>query len=159
MGSKILIASDHGGVKLKDALVKFLKKLRVNVKDLGTNSHESVDYPDFGLKVAKEVGKHKNEKGILICKSGIGMAMTANKVKGVRAALVLNKKMAALSRQHNDANILVLGAAFVPGAKAKGIVETWLRTKFEGGRHERRIKKIKDYENLSLRAKRSNLQK
>ena len=147
MDSKILIASDHGGIKLKSDLVKFLKKIHVPVKDLGTNSEDSVDYPDFGLKVAKQVGKHRNQKGILICKSGIGMAMTANKVKGVRAALCLNKKMAELSRQHNDANVLVLGAAFVPGNKAKAIVQAWLKTPFEGGRHEQRIRKITDYEN------------
>lgn len=146
MDSKILIAADHGGIKLKSDLVKFLKKLHVSVQDLGTNSEDSVDYPDYALKLAKTVGKGKSQKGILICKSGIGMAISANKVPGVRAALCVNKKMAELSRQHNNANVLVLGAAFVPSKKAEGIVKTWLNTEFEGGRHERRIKKITDYE-------------
>ena len=146
MDSKILIAADHGGIKLKSDLVKFLKKLHVSVKDLGTNSEDSVDYPDYAIKLAKTVGKSKSQKGILICKSGIGMAISANKVKGVRAALCLNKKMAELSRQHNNSNVLVLGAGFVPSKKAEGIVKAWLGAKFEGGRHERRIKKITDYE-------------
>ncbi|MBI4970303.1 MAG: ribose 5-phosphate isomerase B [Candidatus Omnitrophica bacterium] len=146
MDSKILIASDHGGIKLKADLVKFLKKLHVSVNDLGTNTEDSVDYPDYAIKLAKSVGKSKNQKGILICKSGIGMAISANKVRGVRAALCLNKKMAELSRQHNNSNILVLGAAFVPSKKAEGIVKAWLATQFEGGRHEKRIKKITDYE-------------
>ena len=146
MDFKLLIASDHGGIKLKSELVKFLKKSGIKVQDLGTHTESSVDYPDFGLRVAKKVGKSKKEKGILICKSGIGMAVVANKVRGVRAALCLNKKMAKLSREHNNSNILVLGAGFVPPIKAKGIVDTWLRTNFEGGRHERRINKITQYE-------------
>lgn len=146
MGSKILIAADHGGVKLKQEIVKFLRKLHMSVNDLGTHSEDSVDYPDYALKLAKQVGKNKDQKGILICKSGIGMAVTANKVKGVRAALCLNKKMAELARQHTNSNVLVLGASFVPPKRAKEIVQTWLKTPFEGGRHERRIKKITEYE-------------
>jgi len=146
MVHKILIASDHGGVKLKSGLVKYLKTLRVPFLDLGTNSEDSVDYPDYAIKLAKRVGKAKGEKGILICKSGIGMAVSANKVKGVRAALCLNRKMAELSRQHTNSNVLVLGAQFVPLKRAKEIVQTWLKTPFEGGRHERRIKKITAYE-------------
>ncbi len=146
MDFKLLVASDHGGIKLKSELVKFLQKSGIKVKDLGTHSDSSVDYPDFGLKVAKQVGKSKNQKGILICKSGIGMSMVANKVKGVRAALCLNKKMAKLSREHNNSNILVLGAGFVPPKRAKGIVDIWLKTQFEGGRHQRRIHKIIQYE-------------
>ncbi|MBI4397974.1 MAG: ribose 5-phosphate isomerase B [Candidatus Omnitrophica bacterium] len=146
MASKVVIASDHGGVKLKSVLVDYLEKLKIPVQDIGTYSEDSVDYPDYGIRAARRVSEHKNEKGIVICKSGIGMSMAANKVRGVRAALCLNRKMAELSRKHNDSNVLVLGAAFVPGEKAKQIVETWLKTPFEGGRHERRVKKLNDYE-------------
>lgn len=146
MSTQILIASDHGGVKLKSQIVKFLRELKVRVKDLGTNGEESVDYPDYALKLARQVGRHPAEKGILICKSGIGMAVTANKVRGVRAALCLNQKMAELSRLHTNANVLVLGAQFVNFPNVREIVKTWLTTPFEGGRHERRIKKITAYE-------------
>ncbi len=146
MGSEILIASDHGGVKLKQHIVQILTKMNVPVKDLGTHSESSVDYTDYALKLAKKVGKEKDRKGILICKSGIGMAVTANKVKGVRAALCLNKKMAKLSRLHTNANVLVLGSMFVAKKDSKLIIETWLKTAFEGGRHEKRINKITKYE-------------
>ena len=146
MPSQILVASDHGGLKLKSFLVAYLKKLGIGVKDLGTHSEDSVDYPDYGLKLARAVAKNKSQKGILICKSGIGMSVTANKVRGVRAALCLNKKMAELSRLHTNSNVLVLGAQFVPPARAREILAAWLNTSFEGGRHERRIKKITQYE-------------
>jgi len=146
MGSQILIASDHGGIGLKAHVVKLLEKMGVSVKDLGTHSEKSVDYTDYAIKLGKQVGKNKDNKGILICKSGIGMAITANKVKGVRAALCVNKKMAKLSRLHNNSNVLVLGSLFVPKKNTKEILEAWLKASFEGGRHERRIKKITKFE-------------
>ena len=146
MAVRLLIASDHGGVELKAALVKFLKKRKVTVSDLGTHSEASVDYPDYALALAKKVGRARDERGILICKSGIGMSVSANKVRGVRAALCLNKEMAKLSRLHTNSNVLVLGAQFVTPKRAEQIVDTWLTTPFEGGRHEKRINKITHYE-------------
>lgn len=146
MDSEILVAADHGGIELKAHLVRFLKKKGIRVKDLGTHTETSVDYPDYGLKLAQKVAHRKNRKGILICKSGIGMTVAANKVRGVRAALCVNKKMAQLAREHTNSNVLVLGALFVPKKRAEEIVNVWLKTPFEGGRHERRINKIIQYE-------------
>lgn len=150
MNPSVLIASDHGGVKLKGYLIKKLARLGIPAKDLGAFTEDSVDYPDYGLKLAGRVGRGKNLRGILICKSGIGMSVTANKVKGVRAALCLNETMARLAREHTNANVLVLGAQFVPARTAGDILQTWLTTPFAGGRHNRRLKKIHDYERENL---------
>ena len=113
---------------------------------VGTGGKDSCDYPEFALKVAQSVSTQQAERGFLICNSGIGMSIAANKVEGVRAALCSSEKTAALSREHNDANVLCLAAGFTPVDEAKKIVEAWISASFEGGRHERRVNKIKEYE-------------
>ncbi|MDD5729746.1 MAG: ribose 5-phosphate isomerase B [Candidatus Omnitrophica bacterium] len=143
---KIIIGSDHAGFKLKEKLKLYLVKKGIKVNDAGTYSEERCDYPEFAFKVAKEVSCGKYKKGILICKSGIGNSIVANKLPGVRAALCYNIISARLSRQHNDSNILVLGSAFVNEALAKRILAAWLETGFEGGRHKRRLNLIKEIE-------------
>jgi ribose 5-phosphate isomerase B len=147
---KIGIGADHRGFFLKEELKKFLEKNNFEVKDFGTFSDEAFDYPDVAFPLGEAVKKRKIAKGILICGSGLGMSIAANKIKGIRAALCLNKEMAKMARNHNDANILVLAANFTTLRKAKEIVKTFLKEKFEGGRHLRRINKIKKYENLTL---------
>lgn len=144
---KIAIASDHGGYSLKEEIKNYLKSQNYKFKDFGCDSVESCDYADFGFLTAEAVACGKFNKGILICKSGIGMSITANKVKGIRAALCNNTELAEKSRKHNDANILVLGAEDTDPLNARLIVNTWLKTEFEGGRHKRRIDKITEYEN------------
>ncbi|RLE72284.1 MAG: ribose 5-phosphate isomerase B [Thermoprotei archaeon] len=143
---KIAIASDHAGYKLKEYLKKTLEKEGYEVADLGTYSSESVDYPDYATKLAKLVSKNLVEKGILICGTGIGMSIAANKFPGVRAAVCWSEETAALSRRHNDANILCLGGRVLKPEKAAKILKIWLSTEFEGGRHFRRIQKIKKIE-------------
>ncbi len=143
---KIAIGSDHRGFKLKNSLIEFLKKKKYRVEDKGTFSSDSCDYPVYCFRTAAAVAKKKAERGILICKTGIGSAIAANKVKGARAALVHNVKGAKFSRLHNDANILVFGADFVDVNLAKRIVSAWLSTEFEGGRHLRRVRQIKKIE-------------
>jgi ribose 5-phosphate isomerase B len=139
----ILIASDHAGVSMKKILAEMLKKKGYTVSDLGPQKTDSVDYPDYAKKIAKAVQNDAKSKGILICGTGIGMCMTANKVKGIRAALCYNVETAKLSREHNDANILCLGARTTTMDMAKKITTAWIKTKHEGGeRHARRIKKI-----------------
>jgi len=139
----IFIASDHAGVDYKKALGLMLKKKHYIVKDLGPFTDASVDYPDFAKKVAEEIKGRPGAKGVLICGTGIGMSMAANKLKGVRAALCYSLETARLSREHNDANILCLGARVTDIKLAKKIVNIWIKTEFKGGeRHERRIKKI-----------------
>jgi len=123
-----------------------LKELGYEYQDFGTNSNESVDNPDFAQKVAESVSKKECDRGILICGSGIGMSMAANKVPGVRAALCCNAEMARLSREHNDANVLTMGARLIDEVTAKEIVRVWLKTEFLGDRHLRRVNKIKDIE-------------
>ena len=137
---KLAIASDHAGFELKEALKKALPMHEF--VDFGTNSTESMDYSDTGFPAARAVAEGKCEKGILICGSGIGMSITANKVPGIRAALCSITDVARLSRMHNDANILVLAGRFTAIPYAIEIAETWLNTAFEGGRHQNRINKI-----------------
>ena len=138
---KIFIASDHAGFKLKNSvLVKFSKKY--NIKDLGPFSNNSVDYPDFAKKLSKRVALNKASIGILVCGSGMGMAITANKTKNIRAALCYSAKNTKLSRLHNNANIITLGSRLVNKNKAINLIKIFLGTKFEGGRHLRRIRKI-----------------
>lgn len=140
---RVAIGADHGGFELKAALVKFLQSQGVEVADLGTHSPESCDYPTIGYKVASAVADRYFDRGILLCKSGIGIAIAANKVPGIRAGVCSDPFDARRSRQHNDANVLVLGAEKVSQAKAKQIVRLWLATPFEsGGRHQRRVKQI-----------------
>jgi ribose 5-phosphate isomerase B len=142
----IAIGSDHGGVELKNYLVACLRSQGVEVQDLGTHGGESVDYPDFGRAVSLMVAQGEAERGILICTSGIGMSITANKFPRVRAALVADLDGARTSREHNDANILVLSGAKTEKTRAREIVETWLETPFARGRHQRRIEKIAQIE-------------
>lgn len=138
----IAIGSDHGGVELKDFLVGVLHARGLEVKDVGTQGRESVDYPDFGREVSLRVSRGDAERGILICTSGIGMSILANKFPGIRAALVADLEGARTSREHNDANVLVLGGAKTGKPLAEEILEIWLETPFAGGRHQRRIDKI-----------------
>jgi len=138
----IAIGCDHGGVELKDFLVEYLHAQGAEVRDCGTQGTESVDYPDYGRAVSEHVSKGAAERGVLICTSGIGMSIVANKFPGVRAALVLDLEAARSSREHNDANILVLSGAKTKKPLARQIVETWLATPFAGGRHQRRVDKI-----------------
>lgn len=144
--NKIAIASDHGGFSLKEKIKLFLAQKGFKSEDCGTYSTERCDYPKFAYRAACEVSSGKAKRGIIICKSGIGNSIVANKLPGVRAALCYNVKAARLSRAHNDSNILVLGASFVNQKLAKRIVDIWLKTKFEGGRHAKRISQIRKIE-------------
>lgn len=139
---KIAIASDHAGINLKDALIATLTAQGARVVDFGTNGTESVDYPDYALRVTKAIHDGTAELGILICGSGIGMSMAANRHPHIRAALCHNTDTATLARQHNDANILVLGARILGEAEAAACVHAFLTTPFEGGRHQGRIDKF-----------------
>jgi len=139
---QIFIASDHAGFLLKKKIIKKFSK-KINFKDLGTNnSYQSVNYPDYAHRLCKNVVKNKSNIGILICGSGMGMAMSANKHKKIRAALCYSPKNAKLSRLHNDANVITLGSRLTKKETAFKCIITFLRTKFEGGRHKKRIKKI-----------------
>jgi ribose 5-phosphate isomerase B len=146
MIKKIIIAADHGGFSLKEKLKVYLGKNGFRVKDAGTYSKERCDYPRFAYAASCAVSKGRFKKGILICKSGIGNSIVANKLPGVRAALCYNVRAARISRQHNDSNILVLGASFVNAKLARKILNVWLNTEFSGGRHQRRIRQIKKIE-------------
>ena len=140
--NRVLLASDHAGFKLKAKIKNFLIKKGNTVLDLGTKNTNSVDYPDYAHFLSKKMRNNKNQFGILICGSGIGMVMTANKHQNIRAALCYNKKSAKLSRQHNDANVIAIGARLIKKNTALMCVNTFLKTKFDGGRHIKRIKKI-----------------
>jgi ribose 5-phosphate isomerase B len=142
---KIALGADHGGFTLKGHLSEFLASQGHQMVDFGTNSSEPCDYPKYAYKVAKSVSEKKTDAGILICKSGNGMAMVANKLPNVRAAICFDKDVAALSRQHNDANILVLGSEHLFD-DPELIVKSWLSARFEGGRHLRRVKQIIEIE-------------
>jgi ribose 5-phosphate isomerase B len=142
----IAMGSDHGGVELKDFLAGVLRSKNIDVQDLGTHGSESVDYPDFGQLVSQQVSKGDADRGILICTTGIGMSILANKYPNVRAALVQNREAARSSREHNDANVLVLAGATTDAALAREILEIWINTPFAGGRHQRRLDKISEIE-------------
>jgi ribose 5-phosphate isomerase B len=144
MSEKIVIAADHGGYMLKEAVKAHLMQMGFSVTDEGTDSDQAVDYPDFGAKAAAKVASGLFPRGILICGSGVGMSIVANRFDGVRAALCLDEETARLSRMHNDANILVLAGRKTAPETAFGIVRTWLATPFEGGRHQRRLDKIRE---------------
>lgn len=143
---KIVVASDHAGFALKEKILKFFQKEGIAVEDLGCPSTESVDYPDYAEKVALQVSRGEASSGILVCGTGIGMAIAANKFKGVRAAPVCDVTTARLVRQHNNANVLCLGGRLLTPSEATGIVSEFLKTPFEGGRHEQRVKKISEIE-------------
>jgi ribose 5-phosphate isomerase B len=143
---KIAIGCDHAGVALKNEIMPILEELSIEWEDFGTNSEESVDYPDFGEKVSEAVSKGSVDRGILICGTGIGMSIVANKFPGIRAALCGDAYSAKMSRLHNDANMLVLPGRIIDKNTAREIVRIWFTTPFEGGRHQRRLDKIKTIE-------------
>ncbi len=143
---KIALGADHKGFELKEKIKKYLTDLGHEITDFGTHSTESVDYPDFGFKVAESVANGQSDFGITVCWTGNGMNMVANKVKGIRSALCINEEMARLTRAHNNANVLALASKFVSEGQAKKIVDMWLSTEFEGGRHIPRLDRIKAYE-------------
>src|SRR5712675_2557414 len=136
---KIALAADHAGFEEKEKIKKTLDEIGVQYTDMGTNSCESVDYPDFARKVGEAVADGEYDKGILVCGSGTGMAIAANKVPGIRAAVAWNEETARLAREHNDANVLALGARTTPNDQIPGIVRAWFNAKFDAGRHERRV--------------------
>ena len=139
---KIIIASDHAGYSLKEYVKKFLLRKKLLFKDVGTKNEDRVDYPVYAHKLSKIIKKNRNSIGVLICGSGQGMIMTANKHKNIRAALCYSVKSTKLSRLHNDANIITLGSRLISKKNAIKYINIFLRTKFEGGRHTKRIKKI-----------------
>lgn len=143
---KIAVGADHGGFVMKRALISYLKGKGHNVLDVGCYSPESCDYPEFGYKVAKLIGDKKADKGVLICKSGIGLSIIANKVKGARAALCSSLSTAKSSREHNNANIIVFGALQTKELFAKKMLAVWLKTKALRGRHARRLRQIRKIE-------------
>jgi ribose 5-phosphate isomerase B len=149
----IFIASDHAGFALKEKLKPYLVKIGLRVKDLGAHSGQRSDYPIFAYNLAKEIARGKNKRGILICKSGIGNSIVANRVSSVRAALCYNAKAARLSREHNDSNVLVLGSAFANEKQAKRILSVWLNTRFKSGRYQRRLNLLKRIEKDLRRAR------
>lgn len=139
---KIGIASDHGGFELKEYLKEYLKRSGIEVSDFGTNSEEPVDYPIYGERCARAVANGEVERGVVCCGTGIGISIAANKVAGIRCALCTDDNMARLSRQHNNANMLALGGRITSNEEAQKILDAWLITEFEGGRHQRRIDMI-----------------
>lgn len=146
---KIALGADHRGFCYKHRIKAYLKEKGIEVIDCGTDSEKSADYPDFGIKAAIEVSKGNADYGILICGTGNGMAMSANKVRNIRAGLAINAEMAALARAHNNANVLVLSDMYTPCDLLNEIVDKFLETEFEGGRHKRRVDIITEYEDKS----------
>jgi ribose 5-phosphate isomerase B len=142
----VLIAADHAGYELKQDLARHLTDLGYEAVDLGTDSPDSVDYPDFAHRLADSIERGEGERGILVCGAGIGMTMAANRHAGVRAANCVDERMAALAREHNDSNVLCLGSRLLDADQAKKILWTFLETPFGGGRHERRVGKIESGE-------------
>ena len=139
---KIAIAADHAGFELKEIIKEYLKKSGNEVTDFGTTTTESVDYPDFAMPASRSVASRESDRGILICGSGQGMAISANKIKGIRAALCNDLYSAKMSRLHNDSNVLAIGGRVLGRDIAVEVVKTWLETGFEGGRHQRRVDKM-----------------
>lgn len=144
---KIAIGCDHGGIVLKESVLEALKELGAEAIDLGTYTTDSVDYPTYGLKVAMAVKNKEADAGIVMCGTGIGISISANKVKGIRAAVVTNTYMAQLTKEHNNANIIALGGRVISGEEAKEIVKAWYTAEYQGGRHQRRLDMITDIEN------------
>ncbi len=139
---KIAIAADHAGLALKNALKSFLESEKNSVVDFGTNASEGADYPDFAHRVSDAVASHAVERGVLVCGSAIGMAIAANRHKGVRAVVIRDGYDARMSREHNDANVACFGARVTPVEQAMELLKLWLATRFEGGRHQRRVEKM-----------------
>lgn len=144
---KIAIASDHAGRELKEDLKEFLMGMGFDVVDMGVNNDKSVDYPDYGAPVAEKVSSGELAKGVLLCGTGVGMSILANKYRRVRAALVSDVYTARMAKEHNDANILVIGGRIVGKGLAREMLKVWLEARFEGGRHQRRLDKITEVEN------------
>ena len=144
--AKIIIGCDHAGFPLKETIRQYLANLGYDINDVGTNSREPVDYPDFGARVAERVASGEFDRGILLCGSGVGMAIVANKFSHIRAVVCLDEETARMSRLHNDTNILVLAGRRTEEVEAKSITRLWLNTEFEGGRHQLRIDKIEAIE-------------
>lgn len=142
MTKRIAIGADHAGFEEKEKIKKTLDELGIEYEDVGTASSDSVDYPDFARQVAERVARGEAEQGLLFCGSGTGMAISANKIKGIRAAVAWSPDIARLAREHNNANVLALPARFVSEDEATAIVKAWFAADFEGGRHERRVEKI-----------------
>ncbi|MFD2170205.1 ribose 5-phosphate isomerase B [Tumebacillus lipolyticus] len=143
---KVAIAADHGGYTLKESVKKKLESLGLSYHDFGTYSEESVDYPDYGILVAEAVARGEYDRGILICGTGLGMSIVANKVPGIRCALLHDTFSAKATREHNDTNVMAMGARVIGPGLADDIVELWLTTEFSGGRHAARVGKIADIE-------------
>src|SRR5688572_5275561 len=150
MSKRIALAADHAGFEEKEKLKTTLNELGVDFVDMGTNSADSVDYPDYALKVGRAVANGEADQGLLVCGSGTGMAIAANKVHGVRAAVAWSPDIARLAREHNNANVLSLPARFINDDQTKEILKAWFAADFEGGRHERRVEKIVEAENEDL---------
>ncbi|KGA98652.1 ribose 5-phosphate isomerase [Alkalihalobacillus alcalophilus ATCC 27647 = CGMCC 1.3604] len=144
---KVAIACDHTALPMKEEIKKQLEELKITIIDLGAYSEERVDYPDYALEVSEQVTTGKVDRGILICGTGIGMSIMANKVKGIRCALAHDTFSAKYTRLHNNSNVLALGQRVLGNGLAREIVKVWLETEYEGGRHERRVCKIAEYEN------------
>ncbi len=147
----IAIGSDHGGYKLKEEIKKYLDELGLKYKDFGAYSEDRVDYPLIAKAVSKAVQSDEFERGILICRSGYGMAMVANKFKGIRSAPCFQEEAAKYSRMHNDTNVLALGADYISTSEAVQIVRTWIATEFEGGRHQERLNQVAEIENENMK--------
>ena len=141
---KIAIASDHGGFELKESIITFLQKKGWEVDNLGAPSTDSVDYPDYGIKVAKAIIDKKIVRGILICGTGVGMSIVVNRFPGIRGTLCSDVYTAKMCREHNDSNVLIMGGRVIGASLAMEILDIWLNTEFEGGRHQRRLDKIKE---------------
>lgn len=147
---KVAIASDHGGLNIRAEIKSLLEELNIEYEDFGCECSTSVDYPDYALPVAEKVASGEFEKGILVCGTGIGMSIAANKVKGIRCALVHDTFSAKATRQHNDSNVLAMGERVIGPGLAREIAQVWLGTDYEGGRHQNRIGKIDQYEKENL---------
>jgi len=151
MAKKIALGADHAGFEEKEKVKRTLDELGIEYEDMGTMTPESVDYPDYAQKVGESVSSGKYEQGLLVCGSGTGMAIAANKVKGVRAAVAWSPEIAALARQHNDANVLSLPARFLTDSQSADIVKAFFESDFEGGRHGKRVDKIKGLEEADFK--------
>jgi len=148
---KIAIASDHAGREIKDDIVAFLRSEGLTVVDMGVNNDHSVDYPDYGIPVAELVSKGEFSRGVLVCGTGVGMSILANKFPGIRAALVNDVYTSRMVKEHNNANILVIGGRVVGKGLAREIVREWISAEFQGGRHQRRLDKIADVEKMTMK--------
>lgn len=147
---KVVVASDHGGINLRKEMISLLEELNMEYEDMGCECETSVDYPDYALPVAKKVAAGEYDRGILICGTGIGMSIAANKVKGIRCALVHDMFSAQATREHNDTNVLAMGERVIGPGLAREIAKIWLTTEFLGGRHANRVGKISEYEQENL---------